>query len=180
MHINASIREDLASLRSSYLYLSIPDYLRGCAFSVECRMALWPLAKDLVPNANKVVAKLLNGIGGHARLHRLGVVRDEDRLRGFNDYNAFPALCTQSAHRANRINVPLSLLPVLAVPSFLPPRLHETHLLPVYTPLICLDHDKPLARNVQTRALDLLHAISARVLVGSDDCLHFLRRDCET
>lgn len=54
-----------------------------------------------------------------------------------------------------------------------------THLLAVNTPLVRLDDDETLARNVQTGALDLLHAVGTGVLVGADNFLHFLGRDGE-
>lgn len=54
-----------------------------------------------------------------------------------------------------------------------------TYLLPINTPLIRLDHHKPLPANVQPAALHLLDAIRAGVLVRAHDFLHFLRRDGE-
>jgi hypothetical protein len=54
-----------------------------------------------------------------------------------------------------------------------------SHLLPINTPIISLEHDEALAGDVQTRGLDLLDAVDAAVLVGVDDLLHFLRADGE-
>lgn len=53
----------------------------------------------------------------------------------------------------------------------------ETHLLAINTPIIRLNDDEALARDVQPSALDLLHI--AGVLVRGDDLLHFGGRDGE-
>ena len=55
----------------------------------------------------------------------------------------------------------------------------KTNLLPINTPLIRLQHDEPIARDMQARTLDLLDAVGTGVLVGGDDLLHFLGRDGE-
>ena len=54
-----------------------------------------------------------------------------------------------------------------------------THLLSVNTPLVGLDHDEFFARNVQPRALNLLHTVLARVLESVDHFRHLLGRDGE-
>lgn len=46
----------------------------------------------LVANADEVVGKLLDGVGGRAGLDGLGVVGDKDGLGGLDDHDAFPAL----------------------------------------------------------------------------------------
>lgn len=45
-----------------------------------------------VPDAGQIVGELLDDVGGHAGLHRLGVVGDEDGLDGLDDDDAFLAL----------------------------------------------------------------------------------------
>lgn len=55
----------------------------------------------------------------------------------------------------------------------------ESHLLPINTPIIRLQHHKPLARDMQPGTLHLLDSIGALVLVRRDDLLHFLRLDGE-
>ena len=46
----------------------------------------------LVADANEVVGELLDGVGGHAGLHGLGVVGDEDGHVGLDDHDALLAL----------------------------------------------------------------------------------------
>jgi len=45
-----------------------------------------------VPDADEIIAELLDRIGGGAGLHRLGVVGDEDGQDGLDDDDAFLAL----------------------------------------------------------------------------------------
>lgn len=122
------------------------------------------LPGSLIPNPNEVITQLLDGISSSARLHALRVVCDENRLGRLDDDNALPTLTNKA---------PVSTaLPTLA-------RREISHLLPVNTPLISLQHNKSLPSNMQPRALHLLDAILAGILVRVDDLLHFCRRDLE-
>ena len=49
-------------------------------------------AGGLVADADKVVTEGLDGVGGRARLHVLGVVGDEDSLGGLHDDDTLLAL----------------------------------------------------------------------------------------
>ena len=57
--------------------------------------------------------------------------------------------------------------------------MYKSHLLPINTPIIRLQHHEPLARDVQAGTLHLLDAVGALVLVRGDDLLHFLGLDGE-
>jgi hypothetical protein len=51
-----------------------------------------PFPLRLVANADEVIGKLLDGVGGCARLDALGVVGDENSHVGLDDHNTFSAL----------------------------------------------------------------------------------------
>jgi hypothetical protein len=94
-------------------------------------------------------------------------VCNEDRLCGLDDHYAFSSLFKPVVSD------------MLLIAFCIPPQYDITHLLPVDTPLIRLQHDKSLAGYMQTCTLHLLHTILARIFVCRNDLLHLLRRDSE-
>lgn len=126
----------------------------------------------LVAGLDQVITQLFHRVRCRARLHTLRVVRDEDGLLRFDNDYAFPSLYILVSTGS------LPHIPPSPQPSP-PSSMFVTHLLSVDTPIVRLQHDKPLTRHVQTRALHLLHAILSWVLVRGDNLLHLLRTDCE-
>lgn len=88
MHINACSSFLHFSLSFSSIY---PSFVQPACPSSR---------NSLVANADQVVSQLLDSVGSRAGLNGLGVVRDEDCLRGLDDHNALSALCYEagSAH----------------------------------------------------------------------------------
>ena len=98
---------------------------------------------------------------------------DKDRLAGLHDHDAFPSLPNTLARTFIKPAPPFTR-PLNPFPS-----LRVSHLLPINTPIIRLEHHISLARNMQPRTLHLLHAIGPLILVRSHHFLHFLWRDGE-
>lgn len=124
------------------------------------------LPHALVSDLDQVVAQLLHRIGRRPRLHALRVMRNQYRLRRFHDHHALSTL-----HKISALHHLSTAFPSL--------RPCTAYLLPVNTPIVRLEHHKPLPRDVQPRGLHLLDALGAFVLVRRHHLLHLLRRDGE-
>jgi hypothetical protein len=79
------------------LSMTLPPACYSPSTSCPCPCSsLFPAAvrevSRLITDLDQVIAQLLDGVGGGARLHRLRVMRDEDGLCGLDDDDAFPAL----------------------------------------------------------------------------------------
>lgn len=114
----------------------------------------------LVSNLDQVIRQLLNHICCISRLNGFWVVCDEECLCCFNDYDAFSPLRPMSVliHVQCRETVSKTTQGIHA------------YLLPIQAPLVRFQCDKPLACNVNARALYLLHTICVALILKS--CYH--------